>query len=132
MARWISIGIRCEHLGANTLDDMIKLYQNAFSAWDANDLIALATTWQNNNVGETPGFNGDWQRALGSIRTEVLYMPCETDLYFHIDALRQEAKYITNVQFTVIPSIWGHNAGGGSNPDDIAFINSTIKAFLDK
>ena len=93
-------------------------------------MIWLASTWQNNNVGDTPGFDGDYERALGSIKARVLYMPCETDMYFHIDALRHEAQFIPDVQFTVIPTLWGHMAGGGSSPEDAAFINATIKEFL--
>ncbi|MDA1371642.1 MAG: alpha/beta fold hydrolase [Proteobacteria bacterium] len=116
-------------LGLNTLDDVYAFYRQVFSG-DANDLIWLATTWQNNDVGDTPGFNGDYQRALGSIQAKVLYMPCETDMYFHIDALRHEAQFIPAVQFTVIPTLWGHIAGGGSSAEDAAFINETIKEFL--
>jgi homoserine O-acetyltransferase len=59
-------------------------------------------------------------------------MPCETDLYFHIDALRHEAQFIPDVQFTVIPTLWGHFAGGGSSPEDAAFINRTILDFLEQ
>ncbi|MDP7576014.1 MAG: alpha/beta fold hydrolase [Pseudomonadales bacterium] len=116
-------------LGLNTLDDVYGFYQDIFS-WDANDLIWLASTWQNNNVGDTPGFDGNYQRALGSIKAKVLYMPCETDMYFHIDALRHEAEFIPDVQFTVIPTLWGHIAGGGSSQEDATFINKTIREFL--
>lgn len=118
-------------LGLNTLDEVNAFYQQNFSSWDANDLIALATTWQTNNVGNTPEFDGDYRRALGSIKANVLYMPCETDMYFHIEALRHEAQFIPNVQFSVIPSLWGHLAGGGYAAEDATFINDTIKAFLD-
>src|SRR5436190_7339460 len=34
---------------------------------DANDLILQARTWQQHDVGTTPGFDGDVQRALRSI-----------------------------------------------------------------
>ena len=120
-----------ERLGLNTLEEVQSFYQQNFSSWDANDLIALATTWQNNNVGETPGFNGDHQQALRSIQAKVLYMPCETDMYFHIDALRYEAQFIPNVQFTPIPSLWGHLAGGGYAEEDAEFIRQAISDFLE-
>ena len=116
-------------LGMNSLDEVYEFFRRIF-AGDANDMIWLASTWQNNNVGDTPGFDGDYERALGSIKARVLYMPCETDMYFHIDALRHEAQFIPDVQFTVIPTLWGHMAGGGSSPEDAAFINATIKEFL--
>ncbi|MDD9889187.1 MAG: alpha/beta fold hydrolase [Gammaproteobacteria bacterium] len=120
-----------EQLGLSSLEEVNTFFQNLFSNLDANDYIWLANTWQNNNVGDTPGFNGDYAAALRSIKAKVLYMPCETDMYFHIDALRHEAQFIPDVQFTVIPTSWGHFAGGGSSPDDAAFINQTIVDFLE-
>jgi homoserine O-acetyltransferase/O-succinyltransferase len=116
-------------LGMTDLDQVYAFFRRIFSG-DANDMIWLASTWQNNNVGDTPGFDGDYQRALGSIKARVLYMPCETDMYFHIDALRHEAQFIPDVQLRVIPSLWGHLAGGGSSQEDVVFINATIREFL--
>ena len=97
-------------MGLDSPEAVIENYHGLVSSWDANDLIALASTWQNNNVGNTKGFNGDPEQALRSIKARVLYMPSETDMYFHIDALRQEAQFIPGVQFTVIPTLWGHIA----------------------
>lgn len=127
---WFRAGLYRE-LGLDSLEAVIGFYQGAVLGWDANDLIALASTWQNNDVGDTPGFNGDSQQALRSIRTRVLYMPSETDMYFHLDALRQEAQYIPGVQFTVIPTLWGHLAGGGMSSQDASFINNRISEFLE-
>jgi homoserine O-acetyltransferase/O-succinyltransferase len=45
---------------------------------DANDLILQMRTWERHDVGTTAGFNGDVERALGSIKVPVLYMPSET------------------------------------------------------
>ena len=59
---------------------------------DANNLISQARTWQRHNVGDTPGFGGDHERALRSIKAQVLYMPCETDLYFPIGDARYESR----------------------------------------
>jgi homoserine O-acetyltransferase len=30
----------------------------------------------------------------------------------------------------VIPGVWGHFAGGGNNPVDVAFIDSALKELL--
>ena len=102
-----------------------------FASNDANDLILQARTWQRHDVGTTPGFNGDVQRALGSIAVPVLYMPSETDLYFPIGDARHEASFIPRVTLTPIPSLWGHPAGAGGNPSDRKFLNDTIGRFLD-
>ena len=66
-----------------TLEQEIENRRRTFFANnDANDLILQARTWQRHDVGTTPGFNGDVERALRSITVPVLYMPSETDLYF--------------------------------------------------
>ena len=97
---------------------------------DANNLIAQARAWQRHDVGDTPGFGGDHEKALASIRVPVLYMPCETDLYFPIGDARYESQFLKQATFTPIPSLWGHSAGGGGNADDAKFINERITAFL--
>ena len=97
---------------------------------DPNNLILHARTWQKHSVGDTPGFGGDHEKALRSITTHVLYMPCETDMYFPIGDARYEQQFLKNSTFTPIPSLWGHSAGGGGNPADAAFINEQIAAFL--
>jgi len=97
---------------------------------DANDLILQMRTWERHDVGTTPGFNGDVERALRSIKIPVLYMPSETDLYFPLSDARYEAAFISGVSLVPIPSLWGHTAGAASNPADAKFLNEKIGAFL--
>ena len=117
-------------IGLQSPEDMIIFMQNLVLSWDANDLIGLANTWQANDIGATPGFSGDAEKALGSIKAEVLYMPAATDMYFHIDALTAEAALIPNVRLAVIPTLWGHMAGLGLSAEDATFINDEVTAFL--
>jgi homoserine O-acetyltransferase len=97
---------------------------------DANDLILQMRTWERHNVGTSPGFGGDVERALGSIKVPLLYMPSETDLYFPIGDARYEAMFIPGVTLKPIPSLWGHTAGAASNPADAKFLNENIGRFL--
>ena len=97
---------------------------------DANDLILQMRTWERHDAGATPGFNGDVERALRSIKAPLLYMPSETDLYFPIGDARYEAALIPGVTLAPILSLWGHTAGAGSNPADAKFLNETIGRFL--
>ena len=97
---------------------------------DANNLILQMRTWEKHDVGTTPGFGGDVERALRSIRVPVLYMPSETDLYFPITDARYEAKFIPRVAFAPIHSLWGHPAGAAPNEEDARYLNETIAAFL--
>lgn len=114
-----------------TLEQEIESRRRTFFANnDANDLILQARTWQRHDVGGTPGFGGDLERALRSISVPVLYMPSETDLYFPETDARFEAQFIKGVSFVPIPSLWGHPAGAGASPADRDFLNREIGGFL--
>ena len=126
---WFRLGLY-KDMGLTNPDEVIKWFQDFVLTWDANNLIALARTWQNNNVGNTPGFNNDYKKALGSIKADVLYMPSQTDMYFHIDALKKEAELIPDVKLRVIPSLWGHAAGLGISNKDANFISREIIEFF--
>ena len=114
-----------------TLEQYLQRFRTNFiPGADANDLILQARTWEKHDVGQTPGFNGDVERALRSIKVPFLYMPSETDLYFPVGDARYEAQFIPHVKLVPIPSIWGHPAGAGASAEDKAFLNKTISAFL--
>jgi homoserine O-acetyltransferase len=114
-----------------TLQDVIENFRKHFIAGaDANDLILQLRTWDANDVGATPGFGGDVEKALRSIKAPVLYMPSQTDLYFPVTDARYEAQFIPHVSLTPIPSIWGHPAGAGAGPGDKKFLNDQIASFL--
>ena len=114
-----------------TLDQFIKAWPSRFPGTnDANNLILQVHTWERHNVGDTPGFNGDVEKALASIKVPFLYMPSETDLYFPITDAQYEKQFMKTVVFAPIHTIWGHPAGAGANPEDKAFLNTTIAKFL--
>lgn len=97
---------------------------------DANDLILQARTWEKHDVGTTPGFGGDVEKALKSIKVPVLYMPSETDLYFPVGDARYESQFISRVTLKPIPSLWGHPAGAAPDAADSKFLNENIGRFL--
>ena len=114
-----------------TFEQVLNNYRTKFiPGADANDLILQMRTWERHDVGATPGFGGDVERALRSIKVPLLYMPSETDLYFPIGDARYEAQFVPRVTLTPIPSLWGHTAGAASNPADLKFLNETIGRFL--
>jgi homoserine O-acetyltransferase len=118
---------------AKTFEEVVRaLSDGLFSSLDANNLILQARTWERHDVGATPGFGGDIERALKSIRARVLYMPVETDLYFPVTDARYEARFIPGVELVPIPSLWGHVAGGGAEPEARRFVNEKVSAFLAK
>ncbi len=107
-----------------------NLSKNFIPGADANDLILQARTWEQHDVGMTRGFDGSVEKALGSIKVPFLYMPSESDMYFPVTDARYEARFIPHVTFTPIPSLWGHPAGAGIDPADLAFLNQRIGDFL--
>jgi homoserine O-acetyltransferase/O-succinyltransferase len=98
------------------------------TSFDPNDEIALARAWQSHNVGDTPGFHGDHEAALRSIKARVLYMPSSTDLYFTLGDITYESHFIRQVTLVPIPTVWGHFAP--ANPVDRSFIDAQIRGFL--
>jgi homoserine O-acetyltransferase len=106
-----------------------KASKEFFDGADANNLILQMRTWQTHDVGTTPGFGGSTEKALRSIAIPVLYMPSETDLYFPLGDAREESKWIRRVTLAPIPSLWGHTAGIGASPEDLAFIERKLHAF---
>ena len=113
-----------------TLEQYMQRFHNFIPGADANDMILQARTWERHDVGQTPGFNGDVERALKSIKVPFLYMPSATDLYFPVGDARYEAQFMSTATLMPIPSLWGHPAGAGANPEDRAFLNDAISKFL--
>lgn len=119
-------------LGFSSLEDFLVNYWEAFflSRPDANGLLTLARTWQTADVGKTPGFGGDTERALGSIKARVIQMPGDHDRYFAVKEENWATKYIKHCEFRPIPSTWGHFAGIGANKVDTDFIDSAVREVL--
>ncbi len=114
-----------------TFEQVVNNFRTNFlKGADANDVILQARTWQRHDVGQTPGFHGSVEAALRSIRVPFLYMPSETDMYFPITDARYEQQFMRTVSFVPIPSLWGHPAGAGASPADLAFLNDKIGRFL--
>jgi len=114
-----------------TFDEVVQRFRTNFiPGADANNLILQMRSWESNDVGNTPPFHGDVERALRSIKAPVLYMPSETDLYFPITDARYEAAFIPHCTLAIIPSLWGHPAGAGASPADGKFLNDHVSGFL--
>ena len=116
--------------GTTFKDVMETLTRRIGGDSDPNDLILQARAWETHDVGTSPGFDGDLEKALRSIKVPVLYMPSATDLYFPVGDAEFESRFIPQVTLTPIPSLWGHPAGAGRSAADRAFLNEKIGAFL--
>ncbi len=115
----------------NSFPEVINHFRTEFiPGADANNLILQMRTWESNDVGNTPGFHGQTESALRSIKARVLYMPSATDLYFPVTDARYEAAFIPHCELVPIDSLWGHPAGAGASPEDARFLNEKVAAFL--
>lgn len=117
--------------GYSSLEDfLVEFWEGFFLKKDANNLLTMLWTWQNGNIGNTPGFDGNFEKAIGAIKAKAIVMPAEMDLYFPPEDNEAEVKLMPNAEFCAIKSVWGHFAGGGVNPVDTQFIDETLKALL--
>ena len=90
----------------------------------------MLQTWQQGDIGQTPGFDGDQVKALASIQAKTIVMPAEKDLYFPPEDEEYAVGHMPNAEFRVIPGVWGHFAGGGANPVDTEFIDRGLRDLL--
>jgi homoserine O-acetyltransferase len=109
---------------------VLDYYADSFAASDANDLLAMLWTWQNADISSHPRYGGDFVKALESITATAVVMPGKTDLYFPPEDSELEVRHLPNAELAVIPSVWGHAAGGPVTAEDTAFIDGRIARLL--
>jgi homoserine O-acetyltransferase/O-succinyltransferase len=119
-------------MGYSSLEDFLVGFWEGFflDRRDPNNLLTMLWTWQNGNIGDTPGFDGDQVKALQSIKAKTIVLPAEKDLYFPPEDEEFAVQYIPNGELRVIPGVWGHFAGGGVNDVDTKFIDDVLKELL--
>ncbi|WP_225913728.1 alpha/beta fold hydrolase [Leptolyngbya ohadii] len=118
-------------LGFETVEALLKWWEDDHLSWDANDLLAMLWTWQHGDISDNPLYGGDFALALRSIQARAIVMPSATDLYFPPEDNAIEVSYMPNAELRVIQSIWGHCAGGpGYSAKDTELIEATITELL--
>jgi homoserine O-acetyltransferase len=119
-------------MGFSSVEDyLITGWEGRFRETDANDFLAMINTWQNGDISNNPLYDGDFEAALGSIKAKAIVMPSQTDQYFPPEDNEIEVSHMPNAELRVIPSIWGHLAGGpGRNTVDTQFIDDALKELL--
>ena len=117
--------------GYQELEDfLVNEWENDFLKQDANNLLAMLWTWQYADISANTMYNGDFEQALRSIKARAYVMPSRTDLYFTPEDSEYETGLMPNATFCPIESIWGHTAGGSSNPVDAQFNDDKLKELL--
>lgn len=118
-------------IGYTSLEDfLVGFWEGFFLRKDANNLLAMLWTWQNADISDNPVFKGDFEKALGAIKSKAIVLSPDYDLYFPPADNEWEAERMPNADCRRMPGVWGHFAGGGLNPVDTKFIDDVLKEIL--
>ena len=49
---------------------------------DPENLLAMLYTWQSGDCSNQDPYNGNFEKAMSSIKAKTLVLPAQTDLYF--------------------------------------------------
>jgi homoserine O-acetyltransferase/O-succinyltransferase len=118
-------------LGYSSLEDfLVRYWEGMYLGRDANNLLAMIATWQRADVSANERYAGDFAAAMAAIAADVLVMPGRTDLYFPPEDSEIEVAHLARGELRVIPSVWGHYAGGGRAEEDVRFIDGALTELL--
>ena len=103
-------------IGFDTYEDLLVDWENDHvENWDANNLLSKLATWQTSDISKGTLYDGDFIKALKSIKARTILMPCTQDLYFPPEDNAFEARYIQNSELRPYDSPWGHCAANPGN-----------------
>ncbi len=100
---------------------------------DAADWVYQSWAYDAHNLGTTPGFNGDYHRALKAIKVKTLILAGTGDLLNPEYEAMEAAHYISDVRYVSINAHrpLGHVSGAGISAPENELQNREIAAFLD-
>jgi len=103
-------------LGFKTVEELLKDWEDDHvNNWDANNLLTKLKTWQVSDISAGLTYNGDFKKALKSIKAHTILMSCNQDLYFRTKDNEIEVKYIKNASLRAVDSNFGHCAANPGN-----------------
>ncbi|MFA5120939.1 alpha/beta fold hydrolase [Zavarzinia sp.] len=116
-------------LGAETLEDFLRAWEEEHLAIDAGDLLAMLRTWITAEIGDMAA--GDWVQALGRVTARTIVMPCDRDAYFTLEEARLEVAAVPGAELRPLASPYGHCAGApGRFPDETVAIEAAMRELL--
>ncbi len=125
-----------ESLFPNNLDVIANLKGVADAGWkrmDAVDWIYQSWAYDQHNLGTTPGMNGDYRKALKSIKAKTLILAGSGDLLNPEYEAMEAARYIPDVRYVAINATrpLGHLSGAGVTAPENEVQNRETAGFLD-
>ncbi len=97
---------------------------------DARDVLYQLRGWADFNIGDTPGFNGNAQAALNSIKARALVIAIAGDMLIRLDEKKFTRDAIPDATLLEIDSAFGHLASIGFDPAATATMDAAIAKFL--
>lgn len=110
----------------------VGVWENSFMNMDPHNVLAMLWIGQHADISDNAAYQGDFDRALGSIRARACLMPGSTDLFCRAEDNEYEAARMPNAFVAPIPSDWGHFAGRGIHEEDNAFIDGQLRRLLER
>lgn len=109
-----------------------KTAETGWKRIDANDWLYQSWAYDQHDLGATPGFNGDYDRALASIKARTLVLAAQNDLLNPEAEAKYAAEHIAGAKLVTISpqKVLGHATAGGVFPEDNGFQNERIREFL--
>jgi homoserine O-acetyltransferase len=104
-------------------------YWTIYAPQDARDLYYQTQAWSNYDVGSTPGFDGDVELALRSIKAQVLMIATKIDMSFPIEDVMHYNQFVPNLAYVEYDSPLGHSAFV-VDPEMVKFESREIAKFL--
>jgi homoserine O-acetyltransferase len=120
--------------GADEIKFLKGVEDGGWKRMDARDWIYQSWAYDQHNVGDTRGFDGDVAKALGSIKAKTLILAGSTDLLNPEYESAEAAKHIPGARFVSINARrpMGHLSGAGATAPENEMQNREIRAFLDE
>ena len=111
---------------------MLKGVMDTWKRFDANDWIYQTWAYDAHNVGTTPGFNGDYHRALRAIKAKTLILAGTGDLLNPEYEAMEAAHYINDVRYVAInpQRPMGHLSGAGASARENEVQNEEVAKLL--
>ncbi|MDR0827759.1 MAG: alpha/beta fold hydrolase [Desulfovibrio sp.] len=126
-----------ENFNGDTQKALEWLAQNDERLWkaiDANDFITQSKACDSFDLGQTPGFDGDYLKVLASIKARTLILSGSGDLLCPEDEAKFVAYHMPNATFKLIapPRQRGHLSGAGATVPEVNSQNEETAKFLEK
>ena len=117
--------------GFDTAEALLQDWEQDHLNWDANDLLCKLASWQVADISNQAHYNGDFVKALSSIKARTIVIVCDNDLYFRPEDNALEVEHIKHGELRVYKSPWGHCvASPGNDPDFEQYLDAAIVELL--